>query len=149
MAIDHIPELLRRLYDIVAALEARHPGRKFTPDGHLVGSIGEVLAAHHYGLTLLPASTQGHDALAADGRLVQVKATHGDSVALRESCEMLLVLELDQEGGCAEVYNGPGERVWNAAGKLQRNGQRSVSLAKLRKLAEQVENSARLERVRT
>jgi hypothetical protein len=28
------------------------PGRHFTPDGHMVGSFGEALAAHHYGIEL-------------------------------------------------------------------------------------------------
>ena len=33
----------------VAELEAEFPGRHFTLDGHLVGSIGEVMAAYYYG----------------------------------------------------------------------------------------------------
>ncbi|MGQ0721719.1 MAG: DUF6998 domain-containing protein, partial [Candidatus Eiseniibacteriota bacterium] len=53
VGIDAIPVLVRRLYGIVRDLEAAFPGRKFTLDGHLVGSIGEVLAAHRYGLELL------------------------------------------------------------------------------------------------
>jgi len=48
-----IPQLIKRLYEIVAELESLYPGRKFTPDGHLVGSIGEVIAAHNYDLILL------------------------------------------------------------------------------------------------
>ena len=148
MAIDHIPDLLRRLYEIVAELEAKHPGRKFTPDGHLVGSIGEVLAAHYYDLMLLPASTKGHDARTRDGRMVQVKATHGKSVGLRGTCEWLLVLQLDQNGGCAEIYNGPGDAAWNVSGKAQRNGQQSVTLSTLRKLAAQLAGAGRIERIR-
>ncbi len=35
-----VPALLGNLYSIVARLEALFPGRKFTPDRHLVGSIG-------------------------------------------------------------------------------------------------------------
>ena len=63
------------IYRAVAAMEQRYPGRKFTPDGHMVGSIGEVIAAEHFGLTLLPPSHPGHDATDADGRLVQIKLT--------------------------------------------------------------------------
>ena len=40
-----LPEPVARIYKATAALEALYPGRKFTPDGHLVGSIGEVIAA--------------------------------------------------------------------------------------------------------
>ena len=49
-----VPEIVRELYSSVAELEELFPGRKFTLDGHLVGSIGEVIAAHRYGLELLP-----------------------------------------------------------------------------------------------
>ncbi len=54
MRLDEVPRLVGRLYDIVDRLEELFPGRKFTPDGHLVGSIGEVIAANLYGWELLP-----------------------------------------------------------------------------------------------
>lgn len=56
-----LPELINDLYRIVAELETMFPGRHFTPDGHLVGSLGECLAACHYGLELMPASSPGVD----------------------------------------------------------------------------------------
>ena len=71
---DSIAQKIRELYAITTELESLYPGRKFTIDGHLVGSIGEVLVAERYGLTLLSNSTQTHDAEAKDGRLVQIKA---------------------------------------------------------------------------
>ena len=40
-----VGSLLGDLYRIVDRLEGLFPGRKFTPDGHLVGSIGEAHAA--------------------------------------------------------------------------------------------------------
>ena len=49
-----LPELICDLYQIVGELEAMFPGRHFTPDGHLVGSLGECLAAYHYSLELMP-----------------------------------------------------------------------------------------------
>lgn len=147
MSIDRIPALLKRLYAIVAELEAAFPGRRFTPDGHLVGSIGEVLAAHHYGLNLLPSSTAVHDAITADGRLVQIKATHRDGIGLRSDCNYLLVLRLDQAGGFDEVYNGPGAPVWAAAGDMQDNGQRSIGISKLRSLSAQTDLTDRIKRV--
>ena len=72
-----VSELLASLYDIVARLEEFFPGRKFTPDGHLVGAIGEVIAAQMFDLELLPASNPGHDAVTGDGRRVQIKLTQG------------------------------------------------------------------------
>jgi len=49
-------------------LEAQYPGRKFTPDGRLVGSIGEVIAAEALGLNLHSASHPSHDAFDAAAR---------------------------------------------------------------------------------
>ena len=134
-AIDQVPALVARLYDVVSEFESLFIGRKFTPDGHLVGSIGEVLAAHRYGLTLLPHSSQGHDANSTTGVLVEIKATQGKMVALREEPIHLLVLHLSRSGEVTEIYNGPGKNAWLAAGRLQvRNGQRSISVSKLKQL---------------
>lgn len=49
--------LLDFLYGSAEHLEAPFPGRKFTLDGHLIGSISEVIAASMFDLTLNPAST--------------------------------------------------------------------------------------------
>lgn len=136
--ITALPRLVTRLYDLVHELEAAFPGRPFTPDGHLVGSLGEVLASHHYSLTLLPCSTTCHDATSTDGRLVQIKATQGRSVALRAAPEHLLVIQLQRDGRIEEIYNRPGTPAWEAAGKLQRNGQRAIALTKLRHLMQHV-----------
>jgi hypothetical protein len=142
--IDAVPALVRRLYRIVHDLEAAFPGRKFTLDGHLVGSIGEVLAAHRYGLALLPASAEGHDARARDGRLIQIKATQGTMVGLRTKPQHLLVLRLNRDGTAEEIYNGPGAAVWRAAGKMQKNGQRPIGVAKLRVLMAEGAEAERL-----
>jgi len=34
-----------KIYEAVEELRQEFPGRPFTPDGHLVGSIGEVIAS--------------------------------------------------------------------------------------------------------
>jgi hypothetical protein len=56
-----LPAPVVAIYNAVQELEALYPNRKFTPDGHLVGSIGEVIAAKELGLTLYRASHPGHD----------------------------------------------------------------------------------------
>ena len=142
-----IAALVRNLYSIVRQLEERSPGRSFTLDGHLVGSIGEVLAAHDYGLVLLPASAEKHDARAPDGRLVQVKATQVKRVGLYSQPQHLLVLRLDRDGTVQEVYNGPGDLAWGAASQPQKNGQRQISLARLTQLMCEVPKAQRLARV--
>ena len=139
-----IAEKIRELYEITRELEDQFPGRRFTPDGHLVGSIGEVLAADYYGLTLLPNSTETHDALSDDGRSIQIKATQINRISISSEPDYLIVIQITERGAWKEIYNGPGAVVWNNAGKLQKNGQRPITLAKLRSLAAGIPESERI-----
>lgn len=47
-----IAKKIREIYKIANELEEMYPGRHFTPDGHMIGSIGEVVAAEEYDLEL-------------------------------------------------------------------------------------------------
>ena len=131
-----LPAAVAKIYEAVEELEAAYPGRKFTPDGHLVGSIGEVIAAEALGLKLHPASYPGHDAFDGVGD-VQIKMTGptGKSIALYATCVRLVVLKVVSPHEAEIVYDGPGEPAWAAAGAMGKNGQRVVSLSRLRKLA--------------
>jgi hypothetical protein len=140
-----IPQLIIRLYEIVAELELLYPGRKFTPDGHLVGSIGEVIAAHDYDLILLEASAKTHDAQKG-GKQIQIKATQGKSVAMYGEPEHLIVLKILKDGKTEEIYNGPGKLPWENAGKLQKNGQKSISLSRLLALMKNVPEHQRVKK---
>ncbi|MDE0333306.1 MAG: hypothetical protein OXL41_15735 [Nitrospinae bacterium] len=137
--------LLKNLYQTVAELETLFPNRKFTLDGHLAGSIGEVIAAYVFDLKLLENSTQTHDAKAKQGTLVQIKFTQGNkSVAISSEPEHLIVLRLTSEHALEIVYNGPGAKPWQKAGKLQRNGQKQISLSLFRKIDKDVVTTHRL-----
>ena len=142
-----LPKLLRSIYDSVDALEVMFPGRHFTPDGHMVGSLGEALAAHHYGIELAQASSQCHDGV-CENRQVQVKATQGRRVAISSEPEHLLVLRLNRDGTFVEEYNGPGALVWNLVAHKARpkNGQYQISLPILRQLMKSVGPHERLQR---
>lgn len=139
-----VAEKIKALYAISRELEQLFPGRHYTPDGHMIGSIGEALAASYYGLNLFEASAKTHDAKAPDGRLVQIKATQIQRVVLSSEPDWLLVLKIHPDGTFTEEYNGPGELVWNHCGKMQKNGQRPITLAVLRKLQEEVPVDERL-----
>ncbi len=117
-------------------------------DGHLVGSIGEVLVADAYGLELLPASAERHDACSTDGRNVQIKATQRGRFALSGEPDYLIAIRIERDGSWEEIYNGPGAEPWAQAGKMQKNGQRPISIARLRDLAEKVPASERIPRRR-
>lgn len=129
-----LPEPVAAIYRAVAELSDAYPGRKFTPDGHLVGSIGEVIVAAEFGLELHKSSHPGHDAKDAQGRDVQIKMTAGLSISMYADCDRLIVLRIASPEWAEVIYDGDGAPVWQAAGKLQKNGQRTVRLSTLRRL---------------
>lgn len=139
MDLKRFPKLITSIYRAVDKLEAMFPGRHFTPDGHMLGSIGEALAAYHYRLTLSQASAKCHDG-ACKGRLVQIKATQRSRIAISSQPEHLLVLRLKRDGSFTEAYNGPGSPVWKlvATKPMPKNGQHQVSLSALKALMKDV-----------
>jgi hypothetical protein len=146
-SVRRIQELLRQLYAVTGELEREIPDRKFTLDGHLVGSLGEAVARHWYGLHLLESSAEVHDARTSDGRFVQIKATQRNRVALYSKPQHLIVLSFGPSGDVREEFNGPGEAMWGAISKKAKNGQYSISLQKLRAVMEVVPLSDRLKRL--
>ena len=135
--MDHqrFPEILRSIYAAARELEAMFPGRHFTPDGHMVGSIGEALGGYFYGIKLYKASNTKHDG-DCSGKEVQIKATQRERIALTSCPEHLLVLSLLQDGSFKEEYNGPGEPVWALVSHkpISKNGQYQIALSTIRKL---------------
>jgi hypothetical protein len=131
----NVRRLIANLFATVTELQEEFAAdrRKFTLDGHLVGSIGEVVAAYAFELELLTSSSSVHDAKTADGRLVQIKLTAGNRIAMYNQPDHLIVLHLNKLK-TELVYNGPGEPAWNRCGQVQKNGERSVGLTKLREL---------------
>lgn len=157
MKIDHVKfqALVKQLYKTVNKLEDMFntkdmkKNRHFTPDGHMVGSLGECLVADAYGLTLEAASNKGFDAITDLGRDVEIKATQGKAVAFRSEPEHAIVIKILKDGTFEEIFNGPGSVVWKEIGNrpLPSNGQYQISLAKLRTLNEDLTPSDRVPRI--
>lgn len=149
--IDHekFQRLVKQLYATVHELEEMFPGRHFTPDGHMVGSIGETLVADAYNLELVTASNKGFDAVSSSGKQVEIKATQSKSAAFRHEPEFAIVIKIYPDGTFDEIYNGPGSLVWSqfSEKRLPSNGQYTISLNKLKALNSTVNSSDRIERV--
>lgn len=146
---EKVPRLISRLYEITDELEHMF-GRKFTPDGHLVGSLGEAIAVYMYELELTDPSFKTHDGKTKDGkRMVQVKFTAGKSFGIYARPDYLIALRLANRTDIVEVYNGPGAIAWECAGKPQKNGQCSMSVGRLAELAKNVPDSEKIPLVRT
>jgi hypothetical protein len=127
-------ELVHEIFEACAEL-SRRTGRSVTPDGHLVGSLGEIYAASSLNLNLENASNTGFDATDSHGQRVEIKTTTRASISLSAEgtlAQRLVVVKLNSEDGQASiVYDGPANKAWDQAGKPQKNGQRRISLAKL------------------
>jgi hypothetical protein len=148
--VDKVNRLIRSLYCVVKELEEEFvdENRKFTLDGHLVGSIGEVVAAYSFGLKTYRAGTRTHDG-EKDGKIGYVKLTGGNrNVALSSKPDHPIVMQL-REFKFSLVYNGPGAIVWDrCSGDPAKPGQRPIGLATLRKIQRDTEPGEMLEQER-
>ena len=141
-----IKQQVQRLVEIVAQLEAEFPGRHFTLDGHLVGSIGEVMAAYYYGIELYAASTEIHDG-EVDGKKVQIKISQQDNIVINHEQDYLIVLYLNRNGNIYEVYNGPGKLPWESASKRDSHNNKHMRVNKLMELDKDVDECRRITQI--
>ena len=97
-AIKHVFDACRRLS------KASGKMRYFTPDGRMVGDIGEVLAANFFGVNLHAVGRHDWDGT-HNGRNVQIKATGGVDTYLKAPAKggygdgLMLVFKIDRENG--------------------------------------------------
>lgn len=136
-SIESMLKIYRNMVSEVTCLETMFPGRHFTLDGHLVGSIGEAFAKECYGIDLAIASNSFYDGT-VDSRYVQIKTVQQDRVAIRyasQECELsnliLLVLYLNKNGCFYEVFNGPIDVLLNNGCQVNSTGYINVTVNKL------------------
>ncbi len=146
---EHFQTQVKLIYQAVMELENMFPGRPFTPDGHMVGSLGECLVADAYDLELMPPSNEGYDAKTKDGKRIEIKATQSKSVAFRSCPEHTIIIKISKDGSFEECYNGPGTTIWETfrGKKLPSNGQFKISLTKVKKLFEGISEHERVPRI--
>jgi hypothetical protein len=136
---------VKRVFDACRKLsKVSGSKRQFTPDGRMVGDIGEVIADFFYGVILDDVGSHDWDGT-YKGRKVQVKATGGDDTYLKNPLEkgdgLMLVFHIDRKSGYFKnIYNGDIKRVWNALThkKATKSGEKMISLKQLIALQGQV-----------
>lgn len=146
-----LPSEVRYLVHARNQLRTRygHLGLKFTPDGNLVGDLGEAVASELFGLRLAERrGLKAIDAYAPGRETVQIKASgRGRAVQFTHSEEpanWLLVLVFDYEAEEVDVvYNG---RYRPAISLLPQAwaGQKPVAVRHLRKLDADLAEADRL-----
>ena len=133
MDVKKFKEMISAIYDIANKL-----GREFnittcTPDGHLLGAIGQIAAKIAFGLKF-GSDMEEHNCTWSDGKRnldIQVRCTGRGSVAIRKEPKYLIALEISETGKIYLLYNGPGEYVWERI-KHQRQPQKSASRNQLK-----------------
>jgi hypothetical protein len=125
------------------------PNRPFTPDGHMVGSIGECLVADAFNLELMAPSNEGFDAKDSSGRRVEIKATQSSRVAFRSCPPFTIIIQIHKDGSFDTCYNGPGKLIWDTFEGKERpsNGQYSIAISRVRELNERVPDEQRIIRL--
>ena len=144
--MDGIKDKVQQLIEIVKELEKDFPGRHFTLDGHLVGSIGEVMASYYYGIELYAASAVAHDGV-IDGKQVQIKITQQEDIVINHEPEYLIALYLNKNGNVYEIYNGPGKAPWDSSSKRDSHNNRHMRVNKLMELDQKVHSEDRIKAV--
>lgn len=141
--MDGIRYKVQQLIKIVKELENDFPGRHFTLDGHLVGSIGEVMASYYYGIELYKASAVAHDG-EIDQKKVQIKITQQEDIVINHEPDYLIALYLNKDGSVYEIYNGPGKAPWDSSSKRDSHNNRHMRVNKLMELDHQVSPNMRI-----
>ena len=130
---ESVEQLVARVFSCCQELSER-TGRPISPDGHLVGSLGEVIAAERLNLRLMSPSNRGFDAIGPDGERVEIKTTTRSSIQVSNEgtlAERFVVVRLEASGESHIVFDGKAADVLAVAGSPQKNGQRRVSLGRL------------------
>ena len=139
--INQLKEAIKDLYSSVAKLQAAFPGKPFTPDGRMVGDIGEAIAALKFNVVLDKRLRRDWDGYRIDSfeekSEVQVKATQKDETYLKKPPHEgdLIVFKIFDNGEWECCYDGKIMRVWNSLVKQKPDstGAKFIQLARLRK----------------
>ena len=135
---------------LLKELKTAYPHKEFTLDGRLVGDIGEVLAEEIYLIKLLEGLAKHYDAVCLDGteRKVQIKATMKNHLGFPcdHVSDFYLGIRITKDGKIEEVFNGPGQIIWNklAHKKPNKINMFRVPITVLKKLNEQVPAEKRI-----
>ena len=149
-------EEIKQLLAITQKLKDKyiHLNKQFSLDGKLVGDIGEVLAAEKYGLKLLDENAPVHDAEEIEtGRKVQIKSSFKGNCYFpcgdNRIPEYFLSVVISDEGEITELFNGPGQYIFEnyvLKNKLKpyRNSYYTLSKGVLEKLNGEVDEKDKI-----
>ena len=135
--IEAMKGVLASLFASQRTLKALAPQFKWAGLGNLLGDYGEFIAVEVYGLTPAPRGANGYDAIAPDGKTVQVKANYAASqIGFRGEADLLLCLKIDLNGDWSEVYYGDFQLIRQASRHSARDNKSMIAVSALTKIKE-------------
>ena len=138
MTTEAVRHIMATMFAAQNALRELAPEYKWAGMGNLLGDYGEYMCVGLYNLTKAPAGANGYDAITADGSTVQIKANHASStIGFRGEADLLLVVKVSEKGEISELYYGPFSVVQQSASRSERDNKWTITVSKLRKLAEE------------
>ena len=137
---------IRQMFQAQEALRAAFPKKPFTPDGRMMGDIGEAIAEISYRVTIDEKLRKHWDGKWEEGTTecseVQVRATQKEETYVKEPPHdgCLLVFKISPNGSWKCCYNGSPNRVWKSleTRRADKTGAKLIQLAALRKLNKEV-----------
>ena len=142
---------IKQLLAITLSLKEKHKhhNKRFTLDGKLVGDIGEVLVAEHYGLTLYGDNKKVYDGYvtAVPTKEVQIKASFNNyfyfNKDLKNIPNYFIAIKLNEDGSFTEIYNGTGTLIYKKMLSnlpIERKYNYKLSVTKLQEFNKDPEN---------
>jgi hypothetical protein len=112
-----------------------------TPDGHLLGAIGQIAASIAFNLQF-GSEKEEHNCTWSGGERkvnVQVRCSGRGSIALRKEPEYLIAVEIGKTGRIKLLFNGPGEYAW---GRIvhQKSAQKCINSSALFEAQKEVDS---------
>ena len=143
-------EAIRKMFLAREELHSTFPKKPFTPDGRMIGDIGEAIAEIYYKVTIDSKLRKHWDGLREDDNYkfpeVQVKATQKDETYLKEPPHdgSLLVFKIYPDGKHECCYNGSIVRVWEylVKQKPDKTNAKIISLVNLKSLNDKISDSS-------
>ena len=128
MDVREFKKKIAAIYEIANELGREFNISKCTPDGHLLGAIGQIAAKIAFDLQFGSEKTEHNCTWSDQNKIinVQVRCTGRGSVAIRKEPEYLIALEVSETGKIYLLYNGPGKYVWERI-KHQKRSQKYAS----------------------
>jgi hypothetical protein len=150
--VDALSAAIRKMFEAQKELQGAFPKRLFTPDGRMIGDIGQAIAELTYQVTVDARSRKDWDGkreeVCAGCPEVQVRATQTDNTYVKEPPDdgRLLVFKIFRDGSWECCYNGDARSVWVSLEKRQANkaGEKTIKVDALRTLNKAVEDCERI-----